>query len=101
VTKGGDATVVRFSPAWWAAWTCELYRPARYDDENIPDGLDGVTPWWWHVDTSDRRARGRTDWPTLECEQRRGHPTPTDLCNVHGRCVGTCNDDAARGVETT
>jgi hypothetical protein len=50
VTNGSVAmeplrrVVVRFSPTWWAAWTCALYRPARYDDENVPDGLDGVTP---------------------------------------------------------
>ena len=95
--------VTRFSPAWWAAWTCALYRPARYDDEETPDGLDGVTPWWLHTVTVgvERDLATRPDWPTLECEQRRGHPTPTDWCCIDGRCVGTCNDGATRGVETT
>jgi len=93
--------VTRFSPAWWAAWTCALYRPARYDDEETPDGLDGVTPWWWHTDTRDRRPRERVDWPTLDEAQRRSDPTPTDWCCIDGRCVGTCNDGATRGVEAT
>lgn len=38
----------RFSPTWWAAWTCALHRPGRLDDEEIPEGVDGATPVWAH-----------------------------------------------------
>ena len=113
MTKGGEATVrrrrawllslaaleppcrpvERFSPTWWAAWTCALHRPGRLDDENIPDGIDGVTPWWDHTLAMGRawdRER-RQDWPTMAHAQERCEPTPTDWCCVDGRCVGTCN----------
>ena len=89
--------MTRFSPTWWAAWTFALHRPGRYDDEEIPEGLDAVA--WWHcvdprgVDWSGHALRDREvrpDWPTMEHAQRRCEPTPTDSCNVHGRCVGTC-----------
>ena len=94
--------MTRFSPTWWASWTCALHRPGRYDDEEIPAGVKGVTPWWWHVDTSQvdwsvraRRDREtRPDWPTMEHAQRKCEPTPTDSCNVNGRCVGTCDASA-------
>lgn len=95
--------MTRFSAAWWAAWTCALYRPARLDDEETPDGLDGVTPWWWHTDTRDGRAwdrDARPDWPTLLHAQERCDAAPSDWCCVNGRCAGTCNDGATGGVVT-
>lgn len=100
--------IERWSPAWWAAWTFALHRPGRYDDEEIPAGLD-VVPWWRHITPStidwsgwsSRDRDARPDWPTMECAQWRCEPTPTDLCNVHGRCVGTCNAMTANGVDET
>lgn len=85
--------VPRWSPEWWAAWTASVYRPARLDDEDPPAGCDGVTPWWHHVDTIGGLAWDRSvrpDWTDLRYGQESRDPTPTDLCAVHGRCVGTC-----------
>ena len=84
----------RFSPTWWAAWTAALYRPGRRDDELV-DGLDGMTPWWDHVNTSESWSWNldkRPDWPMLLYSQQSRDPVPTDLCYIKGRCVGACNE---------
>ena len=102
-----SGAVTRFSPTWWAAWTFALHRPGRLDDEEIPAGLDAV-PWWSHIEPSTidwsgwvpRDREHRPDWPTMAHAQWRREPTPTDICNVHGRCVGTCNAMTTNGVET-
>ncbi len=88
----------RFSPTWWAAWTCALHRPGRLDDEEIPEGVDGATPVWAHYPAGaavegrvwDRELR--PDWPTLLVAQHRRAPLPTDGCRLHdGRCGGGCD----------
>lgn len=106
---------VRFSAEWWAHWTAALHRPGRLDDEEIPPELSPhAVPVWthyppWHdargqtSDALDARAgtdgegpqnrdaaAARPDWPTLRNAQMRCGPAPTDACNVHGRCVGSC-----------
>ena len=83
-----------FSPAWWAAWTAALYRPGRLDDEEVPDGADGLTPWWRHTDTSGGREwdrDARPDWPTLLHAQVRCDAAPTDWCwSPDCKCNGAC-----------
>ena len=81
------------SPTWWALWTASIHRPGRCDDEEVPDGAEGLTPWWLHVDTSGGRRwdrERRPDWPTLRHGQEAGGPTPTDWCAAAGRCSGAC-----------
>ncbi len=96
-TPDGELDAVpRWSPMWWAAWTASIFRPGRFDDEDPPPGCDGVTPWWDHVAGHREwdRAR-RPDWTDLRCGQESRDPVPTDLCAVHGRCVGTCVRDTS------
>lgn len=98
--------MTRFSPTWWAAWTCGLHRPGRLDDEEVPAWVDGALPTWlhcppWYVEGArpvdgvvscapwDRNRR--PDWPTLVHTQNDRAPLPTDGCALHcGRCSGTC-----------
>ena len=48
--------MTRFSPTWWAAWTCALHRPGRYDDEEILEGVEGVRTES-HGEGPDRRVQ--------------------------------------------
>jgi hypothetical protein len=77
-------------------WTASIYRPGRLDDEEVPEGADGLTPWWY-ADTSggfgwDRKHR--PDWPTLLYAQVACSPTPNDWCAHDGRCNGACEKHA-------
>lgn len=94
----------RFGPAWWAAWTYDLHRPGRLDDEEIPDEIAARTVGCWeHLlpgERFERREPGpqnramdgaRPDWPTMLHAQCSADAMPDDSCHVHeGRRAGTC-----------
>ena len=81
-----------WSPLAWSLWTAALYRPGRLDDEEVPDGADGLTPWWHHTDTrgGGRLPATRPDWPMIVFGQSSLAPALTDDCNARGACNGAC-----------